>query len=348
MCRYVIKEAVACKEGHVFCKTCIDQWINSHNNGSCPVGRQSLQASDLRNIIAFDRVVESMQVFCPRRESGCGWTGALDMQTNHTLQCLQEPVPCTHTGCDRVLVRGQLDQHLDICDMRPDECTYCGHQFPIRKIPSHQRYACRLAPVMCPFNCNHVAIPREQLNGHIASTCMRAVVKCSVSACQEKVRRQELTRHLTRDATTHVDLLNAERIRNNFDNVPPTLRPTRVLAFQWKLANFQNLTDDLGPAVGIKSPVFSPLRAILVPKMSATGSMGVFICSQGATPLCLNLSVALRNGRDVFLKRTPEKRWRHPNSPLGWEDFLPLDEAKRRYIDRDGALSIQVSYQLLR
>ena len=59
-------------------------------------------------------------------------------------------------------------------------------------------------------------------------------------------------------------------------------------------------------------------------------------------------SVALRNGRDVFLKRTPEKRWLHPNSPLGWEDFLPLDEAKRWYIDRDGALSTQVSYQLLR
>ena len=57
------------------------------------------------------------------------------------------------------------------------------------------------------------------MNGHIASACLRAVVKCSVPVCQEKMRRQELVRHLARDATTHVDLLTAERSTNNFDNV---------------------------------------------------------------------------------------------------------------------------------
>ena len=151
---------MACKEGHLFCKTCIEQWVNTHNNGSCPVGRQSLQASDLRDIIAFDRVVESMQVFCPRRESGCQWTGALDLMRNHQQQCLQEPVQCTHPGCANIVLRGQLQAHLATCDRRPDNCPHCGRQLPVSEQQHHQRYACRWAPVMCPFNCNHGAIAR--------------------------------------------------------------------------------------------------------------------------------------------------------------------------------------------
>ena len=151
---------MACKEGHLFCKPCIEQWVNTHNYGSCPVGRQSLQASDLRDIIAFDRVVESMQVFCPRRESGCQWTGALDLMRNHQQQCLQEPVQCTHPGCANIVLRGQLQAHLATCDRRPDNCPHCGRQLPVSEQQHHQRYACRWAPVMCPFNCNHGAIAR--------------------------------------------------------------------------------------------------------------------------------------------------------------------------------------------
>ena len=89
---------MACKQGHLFCKTCIDQWINAHNNG------KSLLASDLRNINALDRVAESMKIFCPQRYSGCQWTGALDLMTNHQQQCLYAPVQCTHPGCGQVVV----------------------------------------------------------------------------------------------------------------------------------------------------------------------------------------------------------------------------------------------------
>ena len=151
---------MACKEGHLFCKTCIDRWVNTHNNGNCPVRRQSLQASDLRNIIAFDRVVESMQVFCPRKDSGCSWTGALDRINIHRRDCLKEPVQCTHPGCGVVVVRGELNPHLATCNMRPENCPHCGIQLPISQQDAHQNYGFRWAPVMCPFNCNHGAIPR--------------------------------------------------------------------------------------------------------------------------------------------------------------------------------------------
>ena len=35
-------------------------------------------------------------------------------------------------------------------------------------------------------------------------------------------------------------------------------------------------------------------------------------------------SVALRKERDVYLKRLPGARWLHPNSPVGWVEFISL------------------------
>ena len=58
-------------------------------------------------------------------------------------------------------------------------------------------------------------------------------------------------------------------------------------------------------------------------------------------------SVALRNGREIFVKWAPESRWLHPEVPVGWNDFLPLDEVINRYVGQDGALIIQISFQVL-
>ncbi|CAH3156729.1 unnamed protein product, partial [Porites lobata] len=73
ICQYVIRQAVACNEGHLFCRTCLRHWINAHGHPNCPVGRQPLQASDVRGIITFDRVVDSLEVYCSRRTDGFNW-----------------------------------------------------------------------------------------------------------------------------------------------------------------------------------------------------------------------------------------------------------------------------------
>ena len=158
--QYVIRQAVACNEGHLFCRTCLRHWINAHGHPNCPVGRQSLQASDVRGIITFDRVVDSLEVYCSRRMDGCNWTGALETISGHQQQCLHEPVQCTHRGCSQTFPRGEMQRHTGECDMRPQVCGYCGVTLPFRQYHDHQELACRKAPVMCPFNCNLVSIPR--------------------------------------------------------------------------------------------------------------------------------------------------------------------------------------------
>ena len=46
------------------------------------------------------------------------------------------------------------------------------------------------------------------------------------------------------------------------------------------------------------------------------------------------------NGKNIFEYSASK------NAPLGWEDFLPLDEVRSRYLDENGTLTIQISYQL--
>ncbi|KAJ7319179.1 hypothetical protein OS493_036581 [Desmophyllum pertusum] len=225
------------------------------------------------------------------------------------------------------------------------DCPHCGTDLPVGHQADHQRFSCRMAPVVCPFGCDDPAMPREQLNGHIASECRRAHVTCSVPACRESLRRQDLTTHLAQDSTRHIELLMAERRNNQMSDVTPPRRPMRVNTFNWNIPNFERLSDAVGPAEGIKSPLFSSLRTILVPQMSTAGIMGVFLCSEATHPVCLNMSVALRNGSEVILKRSPASAWLAPNSTLGWDAFLDLDEIKRRYVDQNGSLCVQISYQ---
>ena len=108
--QYVIPQAVACNEGHLFCRTCLRHWINAHGHPNYPVGRQLLQASDVRGIITFDRVVDSLEVYCSRRMDGCNWTGALETISGHQQQCLHEPVQCTHRGCSQTFPRCEMQK----------------------------------------------------------------------------------------------------------------------------------------------------------------------------------------------------------------------------------------------
>ena len=68
-------------------------------------------------------------------------------------------VQCTLPGCNQAMTPGQLDRHLDTCDMREAQCRHCDTRLPFRHL-SHESFACRRAPVVCPFNCNDHTMPR--------------------------------------------------------------------------------------------------------------------------------------------------------------------------------------------
>lgn len=129
-----------------------------YGHRNCPVGGQPLQASDVRGIITFDKVVDSLEVYCSRRTEGCNWTGALKIISSHQQHCLHEPVQCTRYGCSQTFPCGQMQRHPSECDMRPQVCGYCRVTLSFRQYHDHQELACRKAPVMCLLNSNLVSI----------------------------------------------------------------------------------------------------------------------------------------------------------------------------------------------
>ena len=66
--------------------------------------------------------------------------------------------------------------------------------------------------------------------------------------------------------------------------------PGRVATFQWNITGFEEQSNSVGRAVGIKSPLFAgQFRAIIVPKMSTAGNTGFFFENAETDPVFLNL-----------------------------------------------------------
>ena len=67
--------------------------------------------------------------------------------------------------------------------------------------------------------------------------------------------------------------------------VTPPMRPGRVATFQWNITGFEEQSNSVGRAVGIKSPLFAgQFRAIIVPKMSTAGNTGFSLKTQKRIP----------------------------------------------------------------
>ena len=67
--------------------------------------------------------------------------------------------------------------------------------------------------------------------------------------------------------------------------VTPPMTPGRVATFQWNITGFEEQSNSVGRAVGIKSPLFAgQFRAIIVPKMSTAGNTGFSLKTQKRIP----------------------------------------------------------------
>ena len=67
--------------------------------------------------------------------------------------------------------------------------------------------------------------------------------------------------------------------------IVPSPRPGSIIMQDWQLENFPNLAENSNPAEGIKSPLFSLLRAIAVPKMSSARNIGFSFPMRETAPL---------------------------------------------------------------
>ena len=79
---------------------------------------------------AARREIDSLEVYCPNRPTGCDWTGLLSSLEAHTSQCPHKGVPCPNEGCGQVTPAAKMEHHLTECPFRLVECGYCHSTLP--------------------------------------------------------------------------------------------------------------------------------------------------------------------------------------------------------------------------
>ena len=83
---------------------------------------------------AARREIDSLEVYCPNRATGCDWTGNLASVETHTSQCPHKGVVCPNEGCGQTIAAAKLKLHLQECPFRLVECDYCHTMLPNCKL----------------------------------------------------------------------------------------------------------------------------------------------------------------------------------------------------------------------
>ena len=163
----VLEEPRLCREGHAFCKGCIETYLVGHHNRCCPNDRSPLLPSDLRRVLNLQGYLDNQVVRCPERtdESGdtCSWEGELAGVRQHLEQCLHDEVLCRYQGCGHRCQRRVITVHEANCDYAEATCHQCGSQGLRRMdVEDHIAFSCVRTNIECPLSC-HSNIPRYKM-----------------------------------------------------------------------------------------------------------------------------------------------------------------------------------------
>ena len=120
VCLEVFVEPMQCKEGHVFCKVCIEKTLQMKEE--CPMDRSKLQMADLGRVRALENMISRKRVRCPHASQhtddadGCAWEGKVSERQKHLGdECEHTMAPCSHDRRE-VRVRRVAFQYAAACE----------------------------------------------------------------------------------------------------------------------------------------------------------------------------------------------------------------------------------------
>lgn len=204
LCEHVMNDPTQCQEGHMFCRTCILQHINSIPD--CPTCKMHLSVDRLSLSLFVKTEIGKLQVRCRstltnRDELSCTWTSTLNDVDDHCSQCEFISINCQNDGCDKRVQRRHVDCHDLECAHKLLSCEFCGLYLKRSALDDHKSMICRRRPIECPNRCN-VTVPLDELNEHISVTCPLEEIDCPYSllqcsgSCPGRLMRRDLDAHL--------------------------------------------------------------------------------------------------------------------------------------------------------
>ena len=128
ICHEVLTNSQRTPCGHVFCGTCITDWLSLDKN-TCVTCRKPLLFEDLQHDRVIDSLIGNLPMRCVNFAT-CPWRGKNSRSEVHLRECGEEKIQCPHTefGCDFKNKRRHLATHLATCRFEKVKDVLCAQR----------------------------------------------------------------------------------------------------------------------------------------------------------------------------------------------------------------------------
>lgn len=213
---------------HVFCRTCITTWIETHpysdnDRRPCPLCRANINKNYLQTQIVIKNIIDSLQRICKQCNN---WHGNREMAIQHVkFECPKRNVKCK--WCDEIHTFEDLvaneDSHEKLCDHREVECPTCGENQIFHNLADHMENDCQEQNIMCEKGprCSWIG-KRKHQGDH---DCPYDIVVCPFPGCDYLKKfpymneRWAIQRHLEDPEYRKIHLKNAEKRKQKLTKI---------------------------------------------------------------------------------------------------------------------------------
>lgn len=137
ICLCVFYNPVKCPCQHVFCKNCIERWLQ--NNGTCPKCRLPVHVSSLIKAPCLIRtIILNLKIQCKHHSRGCEETFPVEHYKAHLKTCPYMIIKCSNGNCKHeFFLKDKEKHHCEECLFYWVTCTVCQRPVAHHKLLDH-------------------------------------------------------------------------------------------------------------------------------------------------------------------------------------------------------------------
>ena len=363
ICLEIFVEPMQCKEGHIFCKACIEKTLKKKEE--CPMDRSKLQVADLGRALAVENMISRKRVRCPHAsqhtddEDGCAWVGKVSERQEHLDdECGHTLVPCPHDGCEVRVQRRVVSEHAASCEQRVEACERCGEEGAVSQRAQHEE-ECPMGTVVCPRAGCEASGVRKETAEHEA-VCPMMQVECAFEVCGCTVGtllRKDVAAHERDALAVHAALALQESKSQAKEtaNLKHELKrsaqaATGPVSVRWRIENVEAKIASggnfLSKEILLRSetgPLTPLCFKVCIKFKKETGDVGLNMLSYCDNPMDLDgtsLTLCKADGKKGLEMTFSAGDNVQPGEGLGLPAFVTCAELRESHVAADGSITI--------